>query len=402
MIRISELFDSKTDYIIKNILSQKKVKSIPVIIIAKKPIDSIIESRLIRLGLKIKYRLGFINSIAGNFPTRNIDKLTSILEIKRVIYDNSLHLMGSTNSIKDSYIKYSYYKSDLCGKGVGIAFVDSGVFPHPDLTHPRNRITAFCDFINNIENPYDDSGHGTAVIGCACGRSIDGNFLSLAYESSIICAKAFNSLGIGLYSDILASMQWILDIKDIHSIKITVLPFGTKEIHLKYDILSIACEAMWKKGIFIVSCSGNLGSFDQSVTSPGSSPYVYTAAGCDISDYPIKNANFSGRGPSIYNIDKPDCIMPCVSIPTLNANTLYIPNKKDSDKIRINPCYTYITGTSVAAALTGAACAILYEKREIKSPDEAKSILKKCTTSLNLLKNIQGNGIIDISKIESL
>ena len=34
---------------------------------------------------------------------------------------------------------------DYTGKGITIAYLDSGVFPHPDLVEPSNRILAFFD-----------------------------------------------------------------------------------------------------------------------------------------------------------------------------------------------------------------------------------------------------------------
>ncbi|HKR58320.1 MAG TPA: hypothetical protein VJS64_01205, partial [Pyrinomonadaceae bacterium] len=34
---------------------------------------------------------------------------------------------------------------EFTGKGITIAFLDSGFYPHPDLTVPNNRIVAFQD-----------------------------------------------------------------------------------------------------------------------------------------------------------------------------------------------------------------------------------------------------------------
>ena len=34
------------------------------------------------------------------------------------------------------------------GKGVGIAIIDTGVYPHPDLITPNNRIKGWVDFVN--------------------------------------------------------------------------------------------------------------------------------------------------------------------------------------------------------------------------------------------------------------
>ena len=54
-------------------------------------------------------------------------------------------------------------------KGIGIAVLIP-IYPHPDLIRPRNRITAFKDFVNQKDGPYDDNGHGTFVAGVAAGN----------------------------------------------------------------------------------------------------------------------------------------------------------------------------------------------------------------------------------------
>ena len=55
---------------------------------------------------------------------------------------------------------YAHFKGWL-GKGVGIAFLDTGISPVDDFTLPENRITAFKDFVSGRKTPYDNNGHGT-------------------------------------------------------------------------------------------------------------------------------------------------------------------------------------------------------------------------------------------------
>lgn len=54
-------------------------------------------------------------------------------------------------------------ENTVSGKGIGIAFLDTGVSPVEDFTKPQNRIVAFRDFIHHKTVPYDDNGHGTHV-----------------------------------------------------------------------------------------------------------------------------------------------------------------------------------------------------------------------------------------------
>lgn len=52
-------------------------------------------------------------------------------------------------------------QQQIFGEGVGVAVLDTGVYPHPDLTYGKNRIVAFYDVVNGRRYPYDDNGHGT-------------------------------------------------------------------------------------------------------------------------------------------------------------------------------------------------------------------------------------------------
>lgn len=54
---------------------------------------------------------------------------------------------------------------NLTGRGLSIAFLDTGISPVADFTLPQNRIVAFQDLVNGKKDPYDDNGHGTHVTG---------------------------------------------------------------------------------------------------------------------------------------------------------------------------------------------------------------------------------------------
>jgi len=52
-------------------------------------------------------------------------------------------------------------ESLFTGRGVGIAFLDTGISPVADFITPKNRVIVFRDFVNGKRGPYDDNGHGT-------------------------------------------------------------------------------------------------------------------------------------------------------------------------------------------------------------------------------------------------
>src|SRR5699024_10225820 len=88
---------------------------------------------------------------------------------------------------------------NLSGIGVTIAVLDTGIYPHDDLTTPENRIIAFHDLINGETEPYDDNGHGTHCAGDAAGNGAlsDGKYKGPAPEADIIGVKVLDESGGG-------------------------------------------------------------------------------------------------------------------------------------------------------------------------------------------------------------
>ncbi|MEP6913938.1 MAG: S8 family serine peptidase, partial [bacterium] len=83
------------------------------------------------------------------------------------------------------------------GRGVTVAFLDSGFYPHPDLTQPTNRILAY----HSIFESSDDntllkttdvaSWHGmmTSVVAAGNGYLSDGFYRGLAPSSHVVLVK---------------------------------------------------------------------------------------------------------------------------------------------------------------------------------------------------------------------
>ena len=73
------------------------------------------------------------------------------------IYGN--HLDDSTKIQKDFVYNGKIIRKDrYTGKGIGVAILDTGLYPHPDF---KSRILCFQDMIHKKNTPYDTNGHGT-------------------------------------------------------------------------------------------------------------------------------------------------------------------------------------------------------------------------------------------------
>ena len=76
-------------------------------------------------------------------------------------------------------LKQRFFTAEKTSSPISIAFLDTGISPVADFTHPQNRIIAFLDLVNGRKDPYDDNGHGTHV----AERKITAFFLLSAFPA---------------------------------------------------------------------------------------------------------------------------------------------------------------------------------------------------------------------------
>ena len=191
----------------------------------------------------------------------------------------------------------------ITGKGVGVAVLDTGIFPHIDF---EDRIVGFYDAVSHRRAPYDDNGHGThiaAIIG-GNGRQSGGKYAGVAPGSHIIAVKVLDSSGNGYASDVLAGLSWIRRQKERLGIRIVNISVGSYagKYMSEDSALVRGVEAAWDDGLVVVVAAGNHGPANMSVTTPGISRKVITV-GCsdDHKKVLVRGSvmvDYSGRGPT--------------------------------------------------------------------------------------------------------
>lgn len=285
--------------------------------------------------------------------------------------------MNSENKVYTQILKakdsINFKNIPYTGKGVTIAFLDTGIAPIEDF---RGRIIYFKDLLNSSTKLYDDNGHGTHIAAIACGNGL---YKGIAPYSSIVMLKVLNQDGQGNASDVISALEWIGNNHSKYNIKVLNMSIGTAPSAGK-DPLVEAVEYLWDKGITVVAAAGNNGPGYGTISSPGTSKKIITAA--SYSQH--LTGVYSGRGPTSECIIKPDILAP-------GDNIISCKNK--------NGVYAGLSGTSVSTPIVSGVIALLLEKEPALSPNDIKYMLKLSAKDLKLEPNRQGWGLLDAGKL---
>lgn len=281
------------------------------------------------------------------------------------------------------------HQSGILGAGIGVAIIDSGLWNHPSLTLTPDgepRVTVHYDAIRDVVSGslIDKGGHGShmaSIIANSEATQSPGasGFKGIAPASSLIPITAVSPDGDGDFLDIIRGIQWVINNKVAHNIRVLNLSLtATPRFAYWDDPMNQAVLKAWQAGITVVVAAGNDGSDWQTIGSPGNNPYVITVGALTDSWTPKDRRDdyipdFSSRGPTPMGHIKPDVVAPGGHITGL------IP--PDSTLAIENPNYLLKTGEFVstgssqsAAVVSGMAALLLSAKPEL-SNDEIKCLL---------------------------
>src|SRR5258705_4017491 len=319
------------------------------------------------------------------------------------------------------------------GRGVTIAFLDSGFYAHDDLTKPENRIVAYHSIFDtesdrtSLEKPDVASWHGmmTSVVAAGNGHLSDGFYRGIAPESKVVLVKVGRT---GRIPDeqIARGLEWVLDNKKKYDIRIVNISAGGdfEQSYLNSPLCQVVERAV-SEGLIIVCAVGNAGmALGHPVLPPASSPSAISVGGLDDQnslDRARRGMYRSSYGPTIDGLQKPEIIAPgiWVAAPILPATPTAdeahlcseLDAAADSDlrdiilshagvdkdfdeaqdlptpllrqlitiKLRegnvINQHYKYVDGTSFASPIVASIAACMLEANPALTPQQVKRIL---------------------------
>ncbi|MGH9903896.1 MAG: S8 family serine peptidase, partial [Pyrinomonadaceae bacterium] len=117
------------------------------------------------------------------------------------------------------------------GRGVTIAFLDSGFYAHPDLTTPDSRILAYHNIVPRADSTLTTtdpaSWHGmmTSVVAAGNGAKSRGFYRSIAPDSNVVLVKVSKSGHIS-ERNIKRGLEWVLAHRAEYNIRVVNISAG--------------------------------------------------------------------------------------------------------------------------------------------------------------------------------
>lgn len=205
------------------------------------------------------------------------------------------------------------------GRGVVMAFIDAGFYPHPDLD---GRVLLHVDASSNhvVEQaadayePSDLSWHGqmTSVIAAGDGRSSGGKFRGIAWGASLVLVKVSTPRGHIKEADILRGLRWLLDTHRRVGVRVVNISVGGDFVSDDPEHpLHQAVRRLVESGVSVVTAAGNRQA--PAVVPPASAPEAITIGGLNDHnslDESLWTPYHSNYGFAWDGSPKPDLIAP--------------------------------------------------------------------------------------------
>ncbi|WP_316852012.1 S8 family peptidase [Peribacillus frigoritolerans] len=262
------------------------------------------------------------------------------------------------------------------GESVVIAIIDTGI----DKTHPdlQGSVIGGYNFTtNNVDDYQDGNGHGTHVAGTIAGIQNGFGVVGVAPKCKLLILKALDDDGSGYIEWITNAIQYAVNWtgKDGEKVQAISMSLGGPPNEEEHAAIKQAIE----KGILIICAAGNEGddNFEtDELGYPAAYPEVISVGAVDSNKKPAYFTNTN---------EEVDLVAPGVDI-----KSTYLKGQ-----------YALLSGTSMATPHVSGAVALLSNKlskefgRKLTEP-ELYAQLVKHTTTLDLDRRVQGNGILDL------
>jgi serine protease AprX len=211
------------------------------------------------------------------------------------------------------------------GRGVTIAFLDSGFYEHPDLSTPESRILVYHNIVpkgtGTLRSVDTASWHGmmTSVVAAGNGALSAGFFRGLAPDCNVVLVKVSQSGHIP-EKNIDEGLRWVLEHKERYGVRVVnISAGGDGPVSYLDNPLCQTVERAVREGLVVVCAAGNAGlEPGHPVIPPASSPSSIAVGGLDDQnslDRSRRGMYRSSYGPTYDGLQKPELIAPGIWVP---------------------------------------------------------------------------------------
>lgn len=361
------------------------------VIVQKSVSGNSIEQAVVKLGGTVTKDLHIINAFAAELPAKAVPQLASMPGVRWVSPDAPIIKADCNTCVDTSHLQSAYIRAIYAdrvwntypyvqGQNVAVAVVDTGVTMKDDFraSSGSSRIITSTSFISSTTGAADGYGHGTHVAGIigGNGRSESGAYIGVAPRVNLVNLRVGDSTGSANASDVVMGLQWIYTNKSAYNIRAVNLSLGTTvpESYMTSP-LDAAVEILWFSGVVVVASAGNTGDATGVQSAPANDPFVITVGATDdhgtsgLSDDTL--APYSSHGTTLDGFAKPEMVAPGTNIVSLLASQSEPLVQGHQDHI-VDESYLRLSGTSMAAAVTSGAVALLLQDEPNLNPDQVK------------------------------
>lgn len=297
------------------------------------------------------------------------------------------------------------------GRGVTLAMVDSGFYPHPDLIFPHNRVRAWVNAsLDPVEDlrfdrdqnpewpdcrsglPYQWHGLMTSCTAAGNGWLSHGLYRGLACEADLVLIRTADSDGRISDASITRALHWLAE----HA-----APLGVRVVNLSVcgdaadfgGPIDKAIHELTEASVTVVTAAGNSGQ--RQLVPPATAPSALTVGGLDdhntISreDAEVWHSNFGESGTGLR---KPEVVAPSVWVvaPLLPesdearyALELFARRRNDDESAEseigerklVRPEYKLTEGTSFASPIVASVVCCMLEANPSLTPAQIHELI---------------------------
>jgi len=367
-------------------------QDIPVIVQTKGD-PTALEAQVLAAGGHIKAHFGVLRGFSATVRAGTALALANDSAVRRLNLDAPVRLLGSavdSSSLVNRYESISRvqnaWQAGLDGSEVQVAVIDSGVYPHDDLTRksasvPGNGGNRLVALTTNAAatDAIDHVGHGTHVAGIIAGNGYDsgGQYIGVAPNSLLVSVKVSDDAGNTSEGDVITGLEWVYQANQ-HGMHIKVANLSlASTVAMSYNdsALDAMAEKLWASGVLVVASSGNGSGAPQ--YAPGNDPFVLTVGSIDDNyqgtAYGSSMAPWSPYGNTQDGFAKPEVVADGSHVVSLLAPGGTLASDHPANVVSGN--YFKMGGTSMAAPQVTGMAALILQRNPSYIPNRVKQLV---------------------------